>query len=199
MFFTQLGLLFSNMEWFVIVCFIVGIACLIVEVFQPGFGFFGISGIILLIASVVLRAVFHKEEDYVLMQVFQFVLIDVLIFGILMLFLFIAQKKGWLKKTAMFHMGTAVDEKFSDGTKNYSFLIGKEGVTATILRPSGKAEIDGVIYDVESTGFLIGQGEKIKVSHIEGGIIKVTEAEKEVKDVKEDNNLNATTQSESKN
>ncbi len=173
MFFTQFGLLFSNMEWFVAVCFVVGVACLIIEAVQPGFGFFGISGIVLLVASIVLRAVFHKEEDMVVMQVFQFVLVDAIIFGVILIFLVLAQKKGWLKKTSLFHIGTAVDEKFSDGTKNYSFLEGKEGVAATVLRPSGKAEIDGELYDVESTGFLVDKGEKIKVVAFEGGIIKV--------------------------
>ena len=173
MFFTQFGLLFTNMEWFVVVCFVVGVACLAIEVVQPGFGFFGISGIVLLVASIVLRAVFHKENDVVLVQTFQFVLIDAIIFGIMMLFLILAQKKGWLKKTPLFHTGTAVDEAFSDGTKNYAFLEGKEGVSATIMRPSGKIEIDGELYDAESTGFLIEKGKPVKVVALEGGVIKV--------------------------
>lgn len=173
MFFKQFGLLFANMEWFVLVCFLVGVACLLVEVFQPGFGFFGISGLVLLVLSIVLRAVFSKEEDIVLVQVCQFVIIDVLIIGLSLLFIFIAQKKGWLKKTQLYHTGTAVDENFSDATMNYSFLLGKEGVSITVLRPSGKIQIDGNIYDAESTGFLIESGEKIIVAKIDGGIIKV--------------------------
>lgn len=173
MFFTQLGLLFSNMEWYVLVCFIVGIACLVVEAVQPGFGVFGISGLVLMILSIILRAVFHQAEDVVVMQIFQFILIDVLIFGVLFLFVFIANKLGWLKKTPIFHVGTAVDEKFSDGTKDYNFLLNKTGKALTVLRPSGKIEIDGEIYDAESEGFLIENGEEIKVVRIDGGIIKV--------------------------
>ena len=173
MFFTQFGLLFSNMEWFVLVLFIIGVACMIVELLQPGFGVFGISGIALLVLAVILRAVFHKDGDAVLVQVFQFILLDVLLLGVLLLVLLIAQKKGWLKKTPFFHTGTAVGEERSDGTKDYAFLLGKEGVAATILRPSGKAEIEGALYDVESDGFLIEQGEKIKVTVVEGGVVKV--------------------------
>ena len=85
----------------------------------------------------------------------------------------VALKKGWLKKTQLYHTGTAVDENFSDATMNYSFLLGKEGVSITVLRPSGKIQIDGNIYDAESTGFLIESGEKIIVAKIDGGIIKV--------------------------
>ena len=173
MFFKQFGLLFSNMEWFVLVCFLVGVACLLIEVFQPGFGFFGISGIVLLILSIVLRAVFSKEEDMVLVQVCQFVIVDILIIGLSLLIIFIAQKKGWLKKTNLYHTGTAVDEKFSDATVNYSFLLGKEGVAVTVLRPSGKIQIGDEVYDAESMGFLIEKGSKICVVKIDGGIIKV--------------------------
>ena len=177
MFFTQFGLLFTNMEWFVIVCFIVGMAFLAVEIFVPGFGFFGISGIALLIASIVLRAVFHKENDIVPLQLFLFILLCGIIICAGLGFLILAQKKGWLKKTAIFHTGTAVNEKRSDGTTDFTFLIDKEGVAATILRPSGKIEVDGAVYDAESEGFVIEKGEKIKVSEIRDGIVRVTKIE----------------------
>lgn len=178
MFFTQFGLLFTNMEWYVAVCFVVGIACLIVEVFQPGFGVFGISGIVLLVLSIILRAVFNQEGDVVVMQIFQFVLLDVIIIGVLFLFLFIAHKLGWLKKSPIFHVGTAVDETFSDGTVDYSFLLGKEGETVTVMRPSGKIKIEGVIYDAESEEFLIEGNTPIVVSNFTDGIIKVKKVQK---------------------
>ena len=177
MFFTQFGLLFANMPWYVIVCLILGVVCLVVEGIQPGFGVFGITGIVLLVGSIVLRAVFHQPEDNVLMQVFQFLLLDLIIIAIGIGLLVLAQKKGWLKKTPFFLAGTAVDETFSDGTKNYAFLLGKTGVAATVLRPSGKAEIDGKTYDVESANFLIEKGEQITVTAVEGGVIKVQKTE----------------------
>ena len=177
MFFTQFGLLFTNMEWYVIVCLVVGVVLLAIEAVQPGFGAFGISGIVLLVAGVVLRAVFHKPEDNVLIQCFQFVLLDLIILAAGVGILVLIQKKGWLKKTPFFLSGTAVDEKYSDGTQNYADLIGKEGVAVTVLRPSGKAEIDGVIYDVESMNFLLEKGERIEVVATEGGVIKVKKAD----------------------
>lgn len=175
MFFTQFGLLFANMQWYVIVMLIAAIILLIFEAAQPGFGVFGITGGVLLILSIIFRAVFHKENDNVLMQVFQFIIFDIIIFGLLILCVFIAWKAGWLKKTPFFLSGTAVDEKHSAGTEDYSYLLDKEGVAATMLRPSGKARIDDKLYDVESTGFYIQKGTAIKVSKIEDGIIRVIE------------------------
>lgn len=179
MFFKQFGLLFSNMEWFILVCFLVGVVFLLIELIEPGFGFFGISGLILLVASVVLRAIFREEEDLPIVQAFQFILLDIIIFGIVLIFLGIAHKKGWLKKTPFFHTGTAVDEKYSAGNKNYDYILNKEGTAITILRPSGKIEIDGEIYDAESTGFLIEKGAKICVVKLDGSIIKVEKIKKQ--------------------
>ena len=177
MFFTQFGLLFSNMEWYVIVCLVVGVVLLAIEAIQPGFGVFGISGIVLLVLGVVLRAVFHKADDNVLMQAFQFIMLDVIIVALGVVVLIVVQKAGLLKKTPFFLNGTAVDEKYSDGTKNYADLVGKEGVSVTVLRPSGKAEIEGDVYDVESVNFLIEKGEKIVVTATEGGVIKVKKSD----------------------
>lgn len=173
MFFRQFGLLFTGMEWFVAFCFAVGIACLLIECIKPGFGFFGITGIISLVLAIVLRAIFHKEEDVVLMQVFQFVLLDVLIGAFAAGIIALADKLGWLSKSPLSLKGTAVDENFSDGTKNYSDLLGKEGVTVTLLRPSGKIRIGEETYDAESDGTLIERGTEIVVTAVCGGIIKV--------------------------
>lgn len=160
------------MEWYVLVPFLVGLIFLFVEFLQPGFGIFGISGIVLLAVGIILRAVFHTPEDNVVMQMFQFLLLDVVILALCFLALFIAQKKGWLKK-GIFSVGTAVDPDFSNGTKNYTALLGKEGVALTVLRPSGKANIDGEVYDVVSSDFLIEPGQEIVVIATEGSKIEV--------------------------
>ncbi len=173
MFFTQYGLLFSGMEWYVLVLFIVGLAFLVAEFLQPGFGALGISGTVFLVLAIIFRAVFHNKEDDVLTQLFQFLLTDVLIIGLFLTVFFVLQKKGLLKK-GVFNVGTAVDEKYSDGTENYSFLVGKKGKAETTLRPCGKAEIEGKIYDVVSKTFLIEKGKEIIVINAEGGKIEVT-------------------------
>lgn len=172
-FFRQYGLLFSNMEWFVIVCLILGFVLLLVEMFQPGFGIFGIMGFVFLGLTIVLRAVFHSEDDNVLMQVFQLLLtLFIVVGGVFVLFV-VANKKKWLKRTPFMQEETAVNPVFSDGTANFNALIGKKGVAITALRPSGKAVIDGQTYDVVAENFFIEKGARLEVKSVEGVKISV--------------------------
>lgn len=173
-FFTQFGLLFTNMPWYVAICIALGIVLLLIEVFEPGFGIFGISGIVLLVLSIVLRAVIRKPEDNPIAQIFQMLLLFLIIGALLFILLAVATKKrNRLEKTPLIQSGTAVREDFSDGTENFSALVGKEGKAVTDLRPSGKAEIDGVVYDVVADNFFINVGENIKVNNVEGSKIGV--------------------------
>lgn len=177
-FFQQFGLLFSNMQWYVIVCLILGLVLLFIEIFQPGFGIFGIFGFILLAASVVLRAVFHAEGDEVLTQVFQLILFQFIIVGGAFGLFLLANKKKWLKRTAFSQEDTAVDPDYSDGTANFNYLVGKKGVANTDLRPSGKAVVEGNVYDVVAENFFIEKGAKLEVKSTEGVKITVVAAGK---------------------
>jgi membrane-bound serine protease (ClpP class) len=171
-FFRQFGLLFSNMEWFVVVCLIVGLVSLLIEVFQPGFGVFGLLGVILMVLGVVLRAVFSQPEDNVTTQVFQLILIQVIIVvGIFILFI-VGNKKNWWKNSPFSQEETAVNTDFSDGTKNFTSLIGKNGIASTSLHPIGKMLIDGESYDVITQDFFVEKGQKLEVIAVEG--VKIT-------------------------
>ncbi|MCR4661117.1 MAG: hypothetical protein K5765_03840 [Clostridia bacterium] len=178
MFFQQFGLLFSNMQWYVAVLFVVGFIFLIAEVFTPGFGVFGILGLVFNVAAIVFRAVFHQQEDNVLLQVLAFLVFDILIIAFIILIVYILWKCNVLKKSPFFLKATAVDENRSDGTKDYSFLIGKEGKTFTLMRPSGKIIIDGKVYDAESNGVVIAKDVDIKVVSQTDSIIKIEEIDK---------------------
>lgn len=167
-FFRQYGLLFSNMEWYVIVCLVLGLVLLFIEMFQPGFGLFGIIGFFLLGASIIFRAVFHKEEDNVLMQVFQLLLFEFAFVGGGFGLFVLANKKKWLKRTLFVQEATAVNPEYSDGTEDFSSLVGKRGVASTTLRPGGKVMIDGATYDVVAENFFVEKGAKIEVKRVEG-------------------------------
>lgn len=167
-FFVQFGLLFTNMPWFVIVCLIVGLVGLFIEIFEPGFGVFGIGGLVLLIICIILRAVYHKPEDIVLVQTFQLILFIVVLVAIAFIIFLIGIKKNWWKHSAIYQEDTAVNTEFSDGTKDFSDLIGKVGVAATDLRPAGKMKIDNSVYDVVAENFFIEKNTEIKVVNVEG-------------------------------
>ncbi len=51
--------------------------------------------------------------------------------------------------------------------------MGKEGVAYTILRPSGRIEIDDVLYDAYTRGEYIEKGDKVVVISQEGTSLKV--------------------------
>ena len=61
---------------------------------------------------------------------------------------------------------------YSVNTQENSFL-GKRGIAHTILRPSGKVEIEHQIYDAFTQGDFIEKGEAIEVISTEGVTLKV--------------------------
>jgi len=59
------------------------------------------------------------------------------------------------------------------GVDNFAFVVGKEGKVLSMLRPSGKVEIDGEIYDAMSEIGYINPGEKVRVTRYETGQVYV--------------------------
>jgi membrane-bound serine protease (ClpP class) len=172
--FREIGILFSGMPVAAIICLVVGLILLYIELFIPGFGIFGISGIILTIAGIVLRAVVGDGDP--IAQVFLLIFFQgamVLIFFIIMS---IIAKKGWLNRTWLVQSETAVATDYSHGTENYKNLIGTQGIAVTDLRPIGKAEFAGKIYDVNTGGPYVTKGEMIRVEAVEGVKISVVRA-----------------------
>ena len=54
-------------------------------------------------------------------------------------------------------------------------LVGTTGKTVTVLRPAGKIEIDGTVYDAVSTGEFIPAGQNVKVMKYENAQLYVAE------------------------
>jgi len=57
----------------------------------------------------------------------------------------------------------AKDEGYTSVDAAYSSVIGKEGEAVTVLRPSGKVEIDDETYDAYSDAGYIEKGTPVKV------------------------------------
>ena len=58
-FWQEFALVFSEIGWAAAICLIVGLIFIVVEIFQPGFGFFGITGSVLVIVGIVIRVYNH--------------------------------------------------------------------------------------------------------------------------------------------
>ena len=63
----------------------------------------------------------------------------------------------------------------SSSLEEMEALLGKEGVTATVLNPVGFAEFDGVRLNVSTEGSYLEKEKKVKVSKVEGSKIIVKE------------------------
>ena len=77
--------------------------------------------------------------------------------------------KGPLKRIAL-----NSDLKESVSVPVLTNLIGESGITATVLRPSGKILIKGEIYDGISESGFIEKGKEIKVVRFENAQVYVT-------------------------
>lgn len=174
-FFEEFALLFTGMSIPAIICLIMGVIFIIIEIFEPGFGVFGILGGILAVAGIVLRVIVGDGNAFA--QIFILLFIYMIIIVVAFLIMVFASKRGWLKRSPLIMKSTAVSETFSAGTENYNSLIGKRGVATTDLRPTGKVSIDGGLYDVVTDGFYIKKDESVVVSNVEGGKITVTRVE----------------------
>jgi membrane-bound serine protease (ClpP class) len=169
------------LEVWEILLFLAGIILLLVEIFIiPGFGIFGVLGIIFAITGLVLSLVQNDFFDFdgVLSTDLTSALFTVLggITGAIVISVYISAKigtKGIFRKLAL--------ETTQDPDKGYvgvemepKSLVGMEGIAKTVLRPSGKVLIESDVYDAIAENGFIDSGEKIIVRRYASGQLYVT-------------------------
>ncbi|MEA5026683.1 hypothetical protein SDC9_72796 [bioreactor metagenome] len=162
---------FTDLSTISIIFFLLGIILLIIEMFTPGFGIAGISGIILLIVDILLSA--KTLEQGIWLAIALFLVIICLFF----IFLYLAAH-GKLPKKLVLHDEANKQNGFNS-SKDKKELLNQIGVTATDLRPAGIAVFDHQRYDVVSHGEFIERHKNIVVINVEGNRIVV----KEIKEV----------------
>lgn len=169
-------------NWEILV-FITGIILLAVELFViPGFGIFGVLGIVFILGGLVLGMLPNQDFN------FDFVPASQLFGALLTVILAALASVGlvfWLTPKinqwgAFSTITLSSTQERSDGYTSSFYsnsLLGKEGIVHSRLRPSGRVEIDGEIYDATSRGDFIDQDEKIVVISTEGTSLKVKKLE----------------------
>ncbi len=174
-----------------IMLFLLGSGCLAMEIFViPGFGVFGISGILLMVASMIMASqsfgnLEPMEDIYQLTKTLGTFLAAMVAVGITGIVL-----SRFLPHVPLFdgmvlappvagHSPTepqlAPQWLPSSSTGYGSDLIGKQGEALSLLRPAGKARIEGRMIDVISNGPFISEGRTIQVTHVNGNRIVVME------------------------
>lgn len=159
-----------------ILIFLCGLVLIGLEIFViPGFGVAGISGIILVAGGLIMGLVDNNNFDFghVSRHSFNVAFLTVVlgIAGGFALSIWLSSRigmKGPLNKVALH-----ADLEDAVGVPDYSSLVGKEGVTATELRPAGKVFVNNVRYEAQSTMGFIEKDAPVKIVHAENGRIYV--------------------------
>jgi membrane-bound serine protease (ClpP class) len=162
-----LGGLAENWE---IIIFLVGIVLVAVEVFVlPGFGVAGIAGIAFIMTSLILSLINNVGFDFEMTMETQIInaFLTVLLATVGGFFgsIYLAQK--FVTTSMMSSMVLSSVQKKEDGFVGVNVkeheMIGKQGIAFTILRPSGKIEIEGDVYNATALTGYIDKGEAILV------------------------------------
>ncbi|WP_425448464.1 NfeD family protein [Dethiothermospora halolimnae] len=162
-----LGPLLANIGILSAFCFFLGIVLIIVEMFVPGFGFPGVTGVILLLASVIMIA-----ES--VLQAFVLLVIILVILGIALSIIIHSAAKGKLSNSVI--LSTSMNKERGYSSNNdMEYFLGKKGIVLSRLRPSGSVDFDGVKLDVVADGTYIDKGAKVEVVKVEGSKIVVRE------------------------
>ncbi len=154
---------------------VLGFLLLLAEVFIPGFGVAGITGIILFIIGILLTATTVFEA------LIMFLLL-LLLLTIVLIFVIRSATRGRLSKKLILNDGLSNEDGFT-AVEDMQVFLGKEGKAVTTLRPAGIGLIDGVRLDIVTKGNFIEEGSNIKVIEVEGRRIIVDI----IKDLKEEN------------
>ena len=151
-------------------CLLIGLILVVIEMFIPGFGFIGLSGICLLVGAVVFTWINYGAMIGSLMM------IGVLILVVICLVLSLrSASKGKLSKSRIFLK--------QDGTVGESIkaeaavAVGDTGVVETQLRPAGIVLFGDKRVSVVSEGQFIDKGTAVRVCRVEGTRIVVEEAQ----------------------
>lgn len=154
----------------IIICALVGIGLLIVEMFMPGFGIPGFSGLALLVASVYFTWTRHGAQAGLLVAV-----VELVIAGAAIAVSLRSASKGRLSKSPLILKGGQTQKDGFIASENLGAYVGKTGQTLTVLRPAGIADFDGTRLNVVSAGEFIQKGASVTVREVEGARVLVEE------------------------
>ena len=182
------GALLGTVGSLELLLFLLGVVLLIVEIFLiPGFGITGVSGILLIAAALILSRQefiwpkFTWEWDVFKKNLLVFggsIVASVIFFGVIIrlfphLPLFsrlILQSPGNHKINGS-ESAIQLPPAAAGGAGHPA--AGDKGVAVTILRPVGKAEFGGEVYEVKTDGEFIDEGTDVEIIEVRGNKILV--------------------------
>ena len=170
-----------------IILFLVGMVCLALELFVfPGFGVFGMSGVLLILTSIVMAShtfvwptqeYEYREMGYTVLQVT--VAMIAVGAGAVVLARYFPSLPLFNRLVLKPEPWTGFDafdpeaKPAADGYDSLAFLVGETGRTTSMLRPSGKARFGEMLIDVTADGFFIEPDSLVEVVDVQGSKVIV--------------------------
>lgn len=136
-----------------------------IEMVIPGFGAPGISGIACLVGGILLTAKNIEQGLTITMVV-------VVILAVMLTVILLVIKN--VKPPFILEEDLKATPEYLNAS-DLEYLVGKEGVASTDLKPSGKCDIEGVEFDVRAESRYIKKGTKVKISRIHENTIMIKE------------------------
>jgi membrane-bound serine protease (ClpP class) len=179
--------------WLEVILFLIGAACLALEVFViPGSGFFGVTGVLLIFASLILASQtwgnLEPNEDYKRLS-YTMGTLGASIISIVVIALVTSRFLPHVRvfdKLVLSPPGGADLHRFGprlkpgladDAAGHFAdhprSLVGQEGTALTVLRPAGKAKIHGRTIDVVSEGPFIPAESRLEIIEVSGNRVVV--------------------------
>ena len=170
LYFTPLYLTGYAQNWEVLL-FVLGLILIVFEIFVvPGFGVTGILGIVSVLASLILALIGNIDFNFGVVpvkEVFGAVMtvLGGMGMGIILIIYMSSRigKSGFLKNVALH----SDQEGYISVSMEPVSVVGKTGTAATVLRPSGKVEIEGEYFDAISIKGMIEKGDEVVVKRYE--------------------------------
>lgn len=144
------------MEWITVISLIlIGITLIVIEIiFIPGTTVVGIVGFIVMLVGIVVSFSYFGQSTGWLVLGGAAVTTGLLVFLSL-------RSNAWER----FSLKTTIKSKVNEGFLS-NLKVGEEGITVSALRPSGKADINGKLYEVTTLGNFVDSGTRVKIARV---------------------------------
>ncbi len=175
----------GNAHWLEILMFLVGVVFLGIELLVlPGFGIFGVGGILLIAASLVLasQSFLLPRSSAELARLPQSLLplvgAGLGFFAAIYVLRKVLPNSPYLKNLILAERKPRLDTGLNanidpEAIVDWSYLSGQRGEAITRLMPSGKARIAGKVYNVITEGRMVDKGQPIRVIEAVGNRVVV--------------------------
>ena len=145
--------------------FLTGFILVGIEMLHPGISMPGVLGSICLVVGIIISA--DSLQEGTTLAVIVLAILGVMLAGILWFL-----SKGKLRSPIILNEEQNKDKGYISSS-DLNYLLGKKGIAATDLRPSGMGNFDGIELDVISSGKYIEVGTKIQVYEVKGSKLMV--------------------------